>query len=165
MNRCRQDALTINMAREQAATPHRSTEEKGGKARSSTNKRKKQTTGGKSTAKGFTLAGNSTPALTHTPSQCCQSAGKKIRLSSQLTHRHRLQFNPTANGIRPQPAAGTQRTRSEQSPKEPHAEAIPHPSSHDAAPHPTRSHGERTVSSTELIRRPSLKDASVIDGP
>ncbi|ESS62188.1 hypothetical protein TCDM_10181 [Trypanosoma cruzi Dm28c] len=31
MNRCRQDALTINMAREHAATPHRSTEEKGEK--------------------------------------------------------------------------------------------------------------------------------------
>ncbi|RNC34079.1 hypothetical protein TcCL_Unassigned03169 [Trypanosoma cruzi] len=29
------------------------------------------------------------------------------------THRHRLQFSPTANGIQPQPTANTQRTRSE----------------------------------------------------
>ncbi|RNC40424.1 hypothetical protein TcCL_NonESM10098 [Trypanosoma cruzi] len=67
------------------------------------------------------------------------------------------------NGIRPQPAAGTQRTRSKQSPKEPHAEADPHPST-------TRrltpcGHTECTVSSIDLIRRPSLKDASVSDGP
>ncbi|RNC36704.1 hypothetical protein TcCL_Unassigned00319 [Trypanosoma cruzi] len=59
-------------------------------------------------------------------------------------------------------AANTQRTRSEQSPKEPHAEAGPHPSM-------TRrlipcGHTEHTISPIELILRPSLKNASVSDG-
>ncbi|RNC32309.1 hypothetical protein TcCL_Unassigned05088 [Trypanosoma cruzi] len=58
------------------------------------------------------------------------------------------------NGTRPQPAAGTQRTRSEQSPKEPHAEADPHPSTTRRLT--PRGHTECTVSSIELIRRPSL---------
>ncbi|RNC39684.1 hypothetical protein TcCL_NonESM10937, partial [Trypanosoma cruzi] len=67
------------------------------------------------------------------------------------------------NGIRPQPAANTQRTPSKQSPKEPHAEADPHPAmTRRLTP---RGHTERTVSTIELIRRPSLKDASVSDGP
>ncbi|RNC36667.1 hypothetical protein TcCL_Unassigned00325 [Trypanosoma cruzi] len=61
-----------------------------------------------------------------TPSQCRQSAGERIRPSTQQTHtppaatrhgrgeetkrHHRLQFNPTAKGIRPQPRS--QHTRS-----------------------------------------------------
>ncbi|RNF15381.1 hypothetical protein TcG_07086 [Trypanosoma cruzi] len=180
MNGCRQEALTINMSREHAATPRRNTGGEGEKARSSTkHTRKKQTTGGKSTATALALTGNSTPALKHTHHR--SAASPRVRgfgpphnkrthrqQSStngrgEATHRHRLQFNPTANGIQPQPAAGTQRTRSEQSPKEPHAEADPHPSM-------TRrltpcGHTEHTVSPIELILRPSLKAASVNDGP
>ncbi|ESS62129.1 hypothetical protein TCDM_10231 [Trypanosoma cruzi Dm28c] len=114
----------------------------GEKSKKQHNTRKKQTTGGKSTATALALAGNSTPALKHTPSQCCQSARKRIRSSAQqthtppaitnngqeqeVTHRHRLHFNFADNWI--QPTAHTQRTPSKHSPKEPHAEAIPHPS-------------------------------------
>ncbi|RNC32022.1 hypothetical protein TcCL_Unassigned05413, partial [Trypanosoma cruzi] len=108
------------------------------------------------------------------PSQRCQSAGERIRPSTQQTrtppavthngrgregtHRHRLQFSPTANGIQPQPRSQqTQRTRSKQSPKEPHAEAIPHPPTtrrlapcgHNAAP---PHHQEETLA----LRAPSL---------
>ncbi|ESS60923.1 hypothetical protein TCDM_11526 [Trypanosoma cruzi Dm28c] len=170
MNGCSQEALTINMAREHAATPRRSTGEKGKKGKKHKHTRKKQTTGGKSIATALALAGNSTPALTHAPSQCCQSAGEKIRPSPQhtahmeqaithnareeVTHRHRLQFNPTAN---------TQRTWSKQSPKEPQAEADPHPSmTRRLTP---SGHTECTVSTIDLILRPSLKNASVSDGP
>ncbi|RNC53429.1 hypothetical protein TcCL_ESM09230 [Trypanosoma cruzi] len=78
------------------------------------------------------------------------------------THRHRLQFSPTANGIQPQPAAGTQRIRSEQSPKEPHAEADHHPAM--ARRLTPCGYTECIISSIELILRPSLKDASVSDG-
>ncbi|RNC36240.1 hypothetical protein TcCL_Unassigned00806 [Trypanosoma cruzi] len=70
-------------------------------------------------------------------------------------------LHPTANGIRPQPAAGTQRTRSKQSPKEPHAEAIPHPSTtrrltpcgHNAAP---PHHQEETLALRAASLLPSL---------
>ncbi|ESS55624.1 hypothetical protein TCDM_12889 [Trypanosoma cruzi Dm28c] len=185
MNGCRQDALTINMAREQAATPRRNTGEKGerGKAKGSTNTRKKQIAGGKSSATALALAGNSTPALTHkhTPSRCRQSPDEKIRPSTQRRHtlpadihrgeeqeatqRHRLQFNPTANGIRPQPAANKHNAH----------RASNHPKSHTRKRfliHPAMTrcltpcgHTERTVSPIEIIRRPSLKNASVSDGP
>ncbi|ESS63247.1 hypothetical protein TCDM_08991 [Trypanosoma cruzi Dm28c] len=144
--RC-QDALTINMAREHAATPRRNTGEKGEreKARSSTNTQKKQIAGGKGTAKGLALAGNSTPALkhTHTPSQCCQSAGERIRPSTQQTRAppavihqwaRRRSDPPPPSPVQSHGQRGTataqqptQRTRSKQSPKEPHAEADPHP--------------------------------------
>ncbi|RNC33856.1 hypothetical protein TcCL_Unassigned03415 [Trypanosoma cruzi] len=121
-----------------------------------------------------------TPALTHTPSQCCQSTDEKIRPSKkqthtppavnhrgqeqEATHHHRLQFNPTANGTRPQPAANKQISHtSKQSPKEPHAEADPHqPMTRRLTP---CGHTECTVSSIDLILRPSLEDASVSDGP
>ncbi|RNC36443.1 hypothetical protein TcCL_Unassigned00575 [Trypanosoma cruzi] len=81
----------------------------------------------------------------------------------EATHRHRLQLNPIANGIRPQPRSQqTQRIRSEQSPKEPHAEADHHPPmTRRLSP---RSHTECIVSLIELMLRPSLKDASVRDG-
>ncbi|RNF10306.1 hypothetical protein TcG_09747 [Trypanosoma cruzi] len=36
---------------------------------------------------------------------------------------------------------------------------------HDAVPQSMRSHGERTISSIQLILRPSLTNASVSDGP
>ncbi|RNF20681.1 hypothetical protein TcG_03459 [Trypanosoma cruzi] len=139
--------------------------------RAAKNTQKKQTTGGKSTATALTLTGNSTPALTHTHHRSAVSPrvrgfgplhNKRTHRQQsstngeerEATHRHRLQFNPTANGIRPQPAAGTQyRTRSKQSPKEPHAEADPHPSMTRCLT--PRGHTEHTVSSIELIRRPS----------
>ncbi|RNF05697.1 hypothetical protein TcG_10558 [Trypanosoma cruzi] len=158
---------------------HAGTQEKrvrGGKTRSSTNTQKKQIAGGKSSATALTLTGNSTPAITHkhhrsavSPRPRRQPHNKRTHHQQsptngrgrEATHRHRLQFNPTANGIRPRPAAGTQRTTSEQSPKEPHAEAIPHPSM-------TRrltscGHTECGISS-ELILRPSLENVSVSDG-
>ncbi|ESS60308.1 hypothetical protein TCDM_12169 [Trypanosoma cruzi Dm28c] len=72
MNGCRQDALTIKMAREHAATPRRNTggeDDKGKRQEAVQHTRKEQTTGGKSTATALNLAGNSTPALKHTHSQ------------------------------------------------------------------------------------------------
>ncbi|RNE97686.1 hypothetical protein TcG_13275 [Trypanosoma cruzi] len=84
---------------------------------------------------------------THTPPATHNGQGE------EATHRHRLQFNPTANGIRSQPAAGTQRTRSKQSPKEPNAEADPHPPMTRRLS--TRGHTERTFSRIDLILRPS----------
>ncbi|RNE98431.1 hypothetical protein TcG_12317 [Trypanosoma cruzi] len=184
MNGCRQEALTIHMSREHAATPRRNTggeddRRKKQESAQNTHGRNKQIAGGKSTAKALALTGNSTPALKHTHHRSAviprvrgfgpphnkrthrQQSSTNGR--GEATHRHRLQFNPTDNGIQPQPAANTQRTRSEQSPKEPHAEADPHPSM-------TRrltpcGHAERTISSIELIRPPSLKAASVSDGP
>ncbi|RNC32833.1 hypothetical protein TcCL_Unassigned04522, partial [Trypanosoma cruzi] len=69
MNGCRQEALTINMAREHAATPRRNTGEEGEgkKARSSTTHTEETNTSlGKSTATALAPSGNSTPALTHT---------------------------------------------------------------------------------------------------
>ncbi|RNC36714.1 hypothetical protein TcCL_Unassigned00272, partial [Trypanosoma cruzi] len=61
------------------------------------------------------------------------------------------------------PAANTQHARSKLSHKVPHAEAGPHP------PMTRRltpcGHTECTDSPIERIRRPSLKAASVIDGP
>ncbi|EAN82836.1 hypothetical protein Tc00.1047053511669.20 [Trypanosoma cruzi] len=118
MNGCRHDALTINMAREHAATPRRNTAGKGerGKARSSTT-HTEETNCGKSIA----LAGNSTPALTHTyhhsaasprvrrfgPPQNKRTQRQQSNTNGQerggTTHRHHLQFNPTDNGIQPQP--------------------------------------------------------------
>ncbi|RNC56128.1 hypothetical protein TcCL_ESM06323 [Trypanosoma cruzi] len=67
-------------------------------------------------------------------------------------------------GIRPQLAANTQRTQSEQPLKEPHTRKRgPHPPmTRRLSP---RGHTECTVSSIEIIRRPSLKNASVSDGP
>ncbi|RNC60686.1 hypothetical protein TcCL_ESM01678 [Trypanosoma cruzi] len=182
MNGCRQEALTINMAREHAATPRRNTEggdDKGKKQEAAQNTRKKQRTGGKSTAKSHTLAGDTTPALTHTHHRSAVSPqvrrfgpphNKRTHRQQSPTngqgetHRHRLQLHPTANRIRPQPRSRqTQRTRSEQSPKEPHAEADPHPAmTRSLGP---RGHTERTVSPIELILRSSLKAASVSDGP
>ncbi|RNC35694.1 exo-alpha-sialidase, partial [Trypanosoma cruzi] len=80
------------MAREHAATPRRNTggeDDKGKRHEAAQNTQKKQTTGAKSTAKTLILAGNSTPAHTHTDkkkSQCRQSAGERIRPSTQQTH-------------------------------------------------------------------------------
>ncbi|RNC33806.1 hypothetical protein TcCL_Unassigned03462 [Trypanosoma cruzi] len=148
MDGCRQEALTIKMAREHAATPRRNTRGEGdeGKARSSTNTQKEQTpVSGKAPPRpSHWPATPHQTSHTHTPSQCRQSAGERIRPSTQQTHtppaathhgraeetqrHHRLQFNPTANGIRPQPrsqhTAHTERAIT----TEPHAEAIPHPS-------------------------------------
>ncbi|RNC56141.1 hypothetical protein TcCL_ESM06337 [Trypanosoma cruzi] len=184
MNGCRQEALTIKMAREHAATPRRNTErgdDKGKRQEAAQHTRKKQITGWKSTAKALALAGNSTPALTHTHHRSAVSprvrgfgpphSKRTHRQQSttngrgrEETHRHRLQAPSHGNGIRPQPAAGTQRTRSEQSPKEPHTRKRGlHPAmTRRLSP---RGHTECTVSSIEIIRRPSLKNASVSDGP
>ncbi|ESS60787.1 hypothetical protein TCDM_11661 [Trypanosoma cruzi Dm28c] len=136
----------INMAREHAATPRRNTVREDYRRKkqeaAQTHTEGTNTSRRKNTATALALAGNSTPALKHTPSQCCQSARKRIRSSAQqthtppaitnngqgreATHRHRLHFNFADNWI--QPTAHTQRTPSKHSPKEPHAEAIPHPS-------------------------------------
>ncbi|RNC36159.1 hypothetical protein TcCL_Unassigned00893 [Trypanosoma cruzi] len=174
------------MAREHAATPRRKTGEEGEgkKARSSTTHTEGTNTSlGKSTATALALAGDSTPALTHThtPSQCRQSAEEKIRPSTQQTHtppavihqwtRTRSDTPPPPPPVQSHgqrdtataPKANKYRTRNEKSPKEPHAEADPHPAT--TRRRSPRGHTERTVSSIELIRRPSLKDASVSDGP
>ncbi|RNF06799.1 hypothetical protein TcG_10536 [Trypanosoma cruzi] len=92
MNGCRQEALTINMSREHAATPHAGTQEEritGEKSKQQKHTRKKQIAGGKSIAKGFTLAGNSTPALTNTHHR--SAASPRVRgfgpPHNKLTHR------------------------------------------------------------------------------
>ncbi|RNC36353.1 hypothetical protein TcCL_Unassigned00695 [Trypanosoma cruzi] len=146
------------------------------KAKGSTNTRKKQMTGGKSTANALALTKThrhkhhrsavsprvrrfGPPQNKRTHRQQSPTNGKE----QEATHRHRLHFSPTANGTRPQSAANTQRTRSEQSPKEPHAEADLHqPMTRRLS---SRGHTECTVSSIDLILRPSLEDASVSDGP
>ncbi|ESS56262.1 hypothetical protein TCDM_12487 [Trypanosoma cruzi Dm28c] len=127
MNGCRQDALTINMAREHAATPCRNTggeDDKGKKQEAAQHTRKKQIAGGKSTAKALTLTGNSTPALTHTNTHHHGAVSPRVRgfgpphnkrthcqqsstngQEQEETHHHRLQSNPTENGIQPQPCS------------------------------------------------------------
>ncbi|ESS60501.1 hypothetical protein TCDM_11970 [Trypanosoma cruzi Dm28c] len=82
MNGCRQEALTINMASEHAATPRRNTGEKGErekKQEAAQHTRKKQTTGGESTANALTLTGNSTPALTHTNTHHHGAVSPRVR--------------------------------------------------------------------------------------
>ncbi|RNC45019.1 hypothetical protein TcCL_NonESM05250 [Trypanosoma cruzi] len=108
MNGCRQEALTIHMAREHAATPRRNAGEKGEKAGSSANTQKKQTTGGKSTVTVLALAGNSTPALTQTH-----------------TH-HRSAASPRVRGFGPPQKEGTHRQQSHTNGQG--EEVIPHPS-------------------------------------
>ncbi|KAF5216004.1 hypothetical protein ECC02_011270 [Trypanosoma cruzi] len=90
MNGCRQEALTINMAREHAATPRRNTGGEGDrrKARSSithtegTNDRREKHRQRPSPWP----ATPHQPSHTHKPSQCRQSAGERIRPSTQQTH-------------------------------------------------------------------------------
>ncbi|RNC35901.1 hypothetical protein TcCL_Unassigned01183 [Trypanosoma cruzi] len=90
MNGRRQDALTINMAREHAATPRRN---KGGdddrkKVRSCTTHKKKPTGGKASPQPSYWPATPHQPSHIHTPSQCCQSAGERIRRThNKRTHR------------------------------------------------------------------------------
>ncbi|RNC39905.1 hypothetical protein TcCL_NonESM10688 [Trypanosoma cruzi] len=168
MNGCRQEALTTNMAREHAATPRRNTGEIGErrkKQEAAQNTRKKQIAGGKGIAKGLTLAGDSTPALTHTHHRSAVSPWVRGFGPPHNKRAHTTTASssiPRTTAYSHSPAANTLRTRSKQSPKEPHAEAIPHPSM-------TRrlspcGHTEHTVSSIDLIRHPSLKNASVSDG-
>ncbi|ESS62057.1 hypothetical protein TCDM_10300 [Trypanosoma cruzi Dm28c] len=122
MNGCRQEALTIHMPVSMRPLHSGAQEERmtGEKTRSSTNTQKEQTpVAGKAPPQpSYWPATPHQPSNTLTPSQCRQSAGERIRPSTQQTHtppaatrhgrgeetqRHRLQFNPTANGIRPQP--------------------------------------------------------------
>ncbi|RNF02561.1 hypothetical protein TcG_11540 [Trypanosoma cruzi] len=85
-------------------------------------------------------------------SQRCQSAGERIRPSTQQTHTPPSPpVHSHGNGVRPQPRS--QRTRSKQSPKEPHAEAIPHPSMTRRLTPCGRT--ECTVSTIEITLRPS----------
>ncbi|RNC39653.1 exo-alpha-sialidase, partial [Trypanosoma cruzi] len=122
MDGCRQEALTIKMAREHAATPRRNTGGEDYRERqeaAQAHKRNKHQSREKHRHGPRPGRRLHTSPHTLTPSQCRQSAGERIRLSTQQTHtppaathhgreeetqrRHRLQFNPTANGIRPQP--------------------------------------------------------------
>ncbi|ESS61082.1 hypothetical protein TCDM_11344 [Trypanosoma cruzi Dm28c] len=176
INGRRQDALTINMTREHAATPPR----KAGREDYRRKKQAAQTNGRRGKHRHGPRPGRQlhTSPHTHTPSRCRRSADEKIRPSTTNAHtasshppmdedekRHAAtasSSNPRTTGYSHSPADNTQRTRSKKSPKEPHAEAIPHPSM-------TRrltpcGHTECTVSSTELMPRPSLKYASFNDG-
>ncbi|RNC34215.1 exo-alpha-sialidase [Trypanosoma cruzi] len=173
-NGCRQEALTINTAREHAATPRRNTGEEGEgkKQEAAQHTRKKQTpVSGKSTAAALALAGNSTPALTHTqtPSQCRQSAEKKIRPSTQQTHTppavihqwtKRRRDTPPAPPVQshgqrdtataPKPANTTHTEQAITQRAARRSDPLP---IHDAAPQSTRSHGvshfsNRTYSSS-----------------
>ncbi|RNC33750.1 exo-alpha-sialidase [Trypanosoma cruzi] len=160
MNGCRHEALTINMAREHAATPRRNTGEKDErekKARSSTNTRKEQKTGGKSTATALILASDSTPALTHTHTRNRSAVSPQVRRfgpphnkrthrqqsptnGQEETQRHRLQLNHMANGIRPHPCrkhtTHTKRAITQSATRGSGSSSI-----HDAELQSTRSHG------------------------
>ncbi|KAF5221790.1 hypothetical protein ECC02_005146 [Trypanosoma cruzi] len=96
---------------------------------------------------------------THTPSQCCQSAGERIRSSTQQTHtppafnhngrekethRLRLQLNPAANRIRPRPCR-QHATLTEPAIAQRATRAGGSLSIHDAAPHSVRSHAVHHV--------------------
>ncbi|ESS54877.1 hypothetical protein TCDM_13704 [Trypanosoma cruzi Dm28c] len=144
MNGCRQEALTINMAREHAATPRRNTggEDDRGKARSSTT-HTEETNFGKRIATVLALAGNSTPALTNTHHRSAASPrvrgfgpphNKRTHRQQSHTMHEEKRHTATASSSTPRTTGyshspqPTQRTPSKQSPKEPHAKAIPHPS-------------------------------------
>ncbi|RNC51686.1 exo-alpha-sialidase [Trypanosoma cruzi] len=117
--------------------------------------RKEQTTSRKSTATALALAGNSTPALTHThtPSQCCQYAGERIRSSTQQTHTPPAinhQWTRTRSNTPPPPPAQSHGQRDTATAPQPtHTEqAITQRATrengsspiHDAAPHSKRPH-------------------------
>ncbi|RNC52214.1 hypothetical protein TcCL_ESM10592 [Trypanosoma cruzi] len=146
MNGRRQEALTIHMAREHAATPRRNTgekDERGKKQEAAQHTRREQTTGGKSTATALALTGNSTPALTHTHHRSAVSPrvrgfgpphNKRAHRQQSPTMEDEKRHTATVSSSIPRPtayghspAANRQRTPSEQSPKEPHVEADPHP--------------------------------------
>ncbi|RNC47295.1 hypothetical protein TcCL_NonESM02768 [Trypanosoma cruzi] len=170
------------MSREHAATPRRNTEEddRGKKQKAA------QTHGGNKRQAGKAPPRSSPwPATPHQPSHTNTIAVLPVReredsalhkreahTASSHTQWTRRRSDPppspppvqshgqrdTATARRQQ----TQRTRSKQSPKEPHAEAIPHPSmTRRLSP---RGHTECNASSIELGRQ-SPKDASVSDGP
>ncbi|ESS55495.1 hypothetical protein TCDM_13026 [Trypanosoma cruzi Dm28c] len=165
---------------------HAGTQEKrvrGGKTRSSTT-HTKETNCGREKHRQGPRPGRQlhTSPLTHTdtiaaPSVCGR---KDSALHTTISHKKQAvihQWTRTRSDTPPPPPVQshgqrdtatarcqqTQRTRSEQSPKEPNAEADPHPSMTRCLT--PRGHTERTVSSTEIIRRQSLKNASVSDGP
>ncbi|RNC36889.1 hypothetical protein TcCL_Unassigned00127, partial [Trypanosoma cruzi] len=109
---------------------------------------------------------------THTPSQCRQSAGERIRPSTQQTHtppaithqwkKKRSDTPPppppvqslgqrnTATAPLPAHTTHTERAITQRATRESGSSPI-----HDAAPYSTRSHGLRH--SSELIRPPSLE--------
>ncbi|ESS61727.1 hypothetical protein TCDM_10661 [Trypanosoma cruzi Dm28c] len=143
----RQEALTINMVREHAATPHAVTKEEkmtGEKQEAAQHTRREQTpVAGKATPRPSTW-----PATPHQPSQTHHRSAASPRTRGfghphnkrthrqqsptngrgEATHRHRLHFNPSAKGIRPQLAANKHNAHGASNHlREPHAEAIPHP--------------------------------------
>ncbi|RNC36066.1 exo-alpha-sialidase [Trypanosoma cruzi] len=170
MNGCRQEALTINMAREHAATPRRKTgeESEGKKARSSTTHTEGTNTSlGKSTATALALAGDSTPTLTHTHtiSQCRQSAEEKIRPSTQQTHTPPAvihQWTRTRSDTPPPPPVkshGQRDTATAPKPTNIAHGASNHPKTHaEADPHPatTRRHSPRGHTESALFPQYNL---------
>ncbi|RNC38596.1 exo-alpha-sialidase, partial [Trypanosoma cruzi] len=87
MNGRRQEALTINMAREHAATPRRNTAGEDDRRKkqkaAQTHGRNKRQAGKASPRASPWPATPHQPSHIHTPSQCCQSAGERIRPSTQ----------------------------------------------------------------------------------
>ncbi|RNC34790.1 hypothetical protein TcCL_Unassigned02392 [Trypanosoma cruzi] len=158
MNGCRQDALTIKMAREHAATPRRNTGKEGERGKS----KKQHNTHGRNKlqARKAPPRPSPWPATPHQPTHTHHRSAvspqvrgfgpphnKRIHRQQsptngrgrEETHRHRLQFNPTANKIRPQPRS--QHTKhTEQAITQRATRGSGSSSSHDAAPHSTRSH-------------------------
>ncbi|ESS60862.1 hypothetical protein TCDM_11582 [Trypanosoma cruzi Dm28c] len=168
MNGCRQETLTINMASEHAATPRRSTGEKGEREKKQeaaqhteeTNDRREKHRHGPHTGRQL-----------HTSPQTHTIAVLPVREREDSvlhkTNAHTASIHPEwkmrrdtapssppvqSHGQRDTATARCQqyRTRNKKSPKEPHAEADPHPSmTRRLAP---RGHTECTVSSIELTR-------------
>ncbi|ESS55458.1 hypothetical protein TCDM_13072 [Trypanosoma cruzi Dm28c] len=79
------------------------------------------------TAKRHPHSKHTTPVVTH-------------QQGEEVTHRHRLQFSPTDNGIRPQPRS-QHTTQTEQAISQRATRRSDSSSIHDAAPHSMRSHG------------------------
>ncbi|ESS61457.1 hypothetical protein TCDM_10965 [Trypanosoma cruzi Dm28c] len=163
MNGCSQEALTINMAREHAATPRRNTGEKGkkGKKQHNTHGRNKR------------QAGKASPRASPWPANPHQPSHTHHR--SAVSPRVR-RFGPPHNNVHAA-SSHTQCTRRSDTPPPPpvqsHRQHTAYmeqvitqkdtrgsgsPSTHDAAPHSTRSHGahrflKRTYASPIPLRR------------
>ncbi|RNC32416.1 exo-alpha-sialidase [Trypanosoma cruzi] len=176
MNGCRQEALTINMDREHAATQRRNT---GGdddrekskklhntKKKNDRRKKHRQRPNPNQDAQTRTIAvlpvrGREDSAL-HTKNAHTASSHTPMDKNEKRHSSTASSSIPRPTGYGHSPTANTQRTRSELS-KSREQKRGPHPSM-------TRrltpcSHTECTISPIELILRPSLKDTSVSDGP
>ncbi|RNC31841.1 hypothetical protein TcCL_Unassigned05615 [Trypanosoma cruzi] len=182
MNGCRQEALTIHMAREHAATPRRNT---GGEDDKGKRQEAAQThVGNKRQAGKASPRPSPWPATPLQPSHTHHRSAaspwvRRFGLHKRKAHAASSHTPMDKNGKRHTATASSSVPRPtgySHSPLPTHsahgASNLPSTHTRKRSPHPptTRrlspcSHTEHTISSIELTRRPSLKDASVSDGP